>query len=67
MRGFGIIASLFPGPALDNATGTSPGNLVEFNQSDDFETPKVCFQLPYSDVHPAVHGCVTSENRITQG
>ncbi len=42
MMGFGATASLFPGGALKNATHTSPGNTVEFNQSgDDFETPEV--------------------------
>ncbi len=42
MRGFGATASLFPGRTLTNATHTSPGNPVEFNQSDvDFDTPEV--------------------------
>ncbi len=42
MRGFGATASLFPGGTLKNATHTSPGNPVKFNQSDDdFETPEV--------------------------
>ncbi len=42
MRGFGTTASLFQGGTLKNATHASPGNSVEFNQSDDeFETPEV--------------------------
>ncbi len=42
MRGFGIIAFLFPDGTLQNVTHTSPGNPVEFNQSsDDFKTPEV--------------------------
>lgn len=42
MRGFGATASLFPGGTLKSTTHASPGNSVEFNQSDDdFETPEV--------------------------
>ncbi len=36
------MASLFLGGKLKSATHTSPGNPVEFNQSDgDFDTPEV--------------------------
>ncbi len=42
VRGFGATASLFPDGTLQNTTHTSPGNSVEFNQSDDdFKTPEV--------------------------